>query len=262
MSIYVFTEGVGARSLPPGNWILDAYDVSLGLTFLVFVGALAWGARHRTALERRQGRWVLFGFFVALVPFAGALLLEAVRAPIEVVVAAYAVTRLGLVAVPLGFLISIVGSGFLDIDRIWSATATATLLAIVAIAVVLIGLPPLAETLSSVAGFEPAGTRSRGRGGLGSRLRRQRALGGPPDLDRARKHHQPGRPPPGADPRARRLDRHRRGHLARGRSRRCRLRETPRRRPARAPRALRRLHPPPAPPAGRGHVAGTVVPGA
>jgi class 3 adenylate cyclase len=145
--------------VPPWSWILAAYNVTLGLALLAMVAGIVWSARYSTPLERRQGKWVLFGFYVAVLPFTCALLLEAARAPIELVVASYVVTRIGLVAVPLGILISIVGYGFLDIDRIWSAAATSGLLGVASVAAVLIGVPPLAEALSSAAGFGSAAGR-------------------------------------------------------------------------------------------------------
>jgi class 3 adenylate cyclase len=138
---------------PPGGVLLDVHNGLLAVIMVGVVGALVWSARYASALERRQGKWILFGFFVAIVPHAAVLLADALGVRVHEVADLMVVTRLLLVAIPLGFLIAITASGFLDIDRLLSASATYTLLAIALVGGLLALMPILSGSLSSATGL-------------------------------------------------------------------------------------------------------------
>ena len=106
-------------------------------------------------LGRRQIKWVVYGFYVGLSPlglFCGVLSLGV--AP-EWISALFAVATIAAVAVPLGFLVAIAFYQFLDIDRLFSATLSYSILTVLALAVVLGVMPAASRAASDVLGLDP-----------------------------------------------------------------------------------------------------------
>ncbi|HTO05966.1 MAG TPA: hypothetical protein VMR86_02835, partial [Myxococcota bacterium] len=117
-----------------------------GLTVLTCGSILAGLTRcyvRSDALERRQLRWILYGWYVALVPTAWIIASHptVTTSPIENAL-------LGAVAVapPLGVLIAVLGYRFLDIDRLISATTSLTILGVALHETIVHVIPDVAET--------------------------------------------------------------------------------------------------------------------
>jgi class 3 adenylate cyclase len=143
---------VGSALLQP--WLVSALTIAFIVTTV-----LAFRRCHRRADagERRQLRWIFVSFGIALtamlaLPFVvlttsegsalGATLLDAML--------------LCSISVPIGFVISIVGYGYLDIDRLISGTVAGAILAAGLAAVALSVIPPTARTASDALGVEPS----------------------------------------------------------------------------------------------------------
>ncbi len=136
---------------------------SLGLAGLAFVIAcavgLARGYRHADPLGRRQLKWVLYGAYVALVPWGVSFTLGALSLFPEWQGTVFVVATItGGVAVPLGFLVAIAFYQFLDIDRLFGATLSYSVLAILGLAIVLGVMPTASRAASAALGLEPAST--------------------------------------------------------------------------------------------------------
>jgi class 3 adenylate cyclase len=133
-----------------------ALEVSLRtLAFPFFVGAAVAGLVHSymrsQPLERRQIRWVVFGGFIAAIAqffnvlaFSGDISFAWV-APLIVV------TQL---AVPVGVLVSVVGYGWLDVDRLISATASYAIVGLLVLGGALALIPRVAHAAAPMLGFD------------------------------------------------------------------------------------------------------------
>jgi hypothetical protein len=130
---------------------------SLALTGFSIASLVALTRVYQRAdpLGRRQIKWVVYGFYVGLLPlglFCGVLSLGV--AP-EWISALFAVATIAAVAVPLGFLVAIAFYQFLDIDRLFSATLSYTILTVLGLAVVLGVMPGASHAASDVLGLDP-----------------------------------------------------------------------------------------------------------
>ena len=140
-------------TLPIGLWAVRSSALSLVLGFVIALLGIARAYRRAGTLERRQVRWLLYGLAVAMLP----------------VVVQYSLVRLGIpfnwvlidnigslfaMAVPLGTAVSVVGYRWLDIDRLISATAAATLLGVAALAGTLALAPRLARATATALGVD------------------------------------------------------------------------------------------------------------
>ena len=110
--------------------------------------------RRSGPLERRQLKWVLYGFYVGLLPFATLSLAVALGVSLPFLVWEQVCAGF-LVAIPVGFAVSIVGYQYLDIDRLISATASYTILGSAALGSALAFVPRIARTVSEAAGIDP-----------------------------------------------------------------------------------------------------------
>lgn len=113
---------------------------------------------HRRAdpLGRRQVKWVVYGFYVGTLPSVVATALASLARVPEWAGALYLVSMLALVAIPLGFLVAIAFYQFLDIDRLFSATLSYSVLAVLGLALVLGVMPTASQAASDALGLAPA----------------------------------------------------------------------------------------------------------
>jgi len=110
--------------------------------------------RRSGPLERRQLKWALYGLYVGFLPLATLSLSLALGAPLRFLV--WQTVSAGfLVAIPIGFVVSIVGYRWLDIDHLISATASYTILGIAALGSALAFVPRIARAVSEAAGVNP-----------------------------------------------------------------------------------------------------------
>ncbi len=130
---------------------LRAFTAIYGLIFLVVT------ARTYRALDpiaRRQGRWVLWGVYCAILV---RLCAEAWLAldPGELQLRAYLWSFCALALVPLALVIAIVRYNLLDVDRLLSATASYNVILVVLVAVGLVLVPRLGQASSALLGLDP-----------------------------------------------------------------------------------------------------------
>ncbi len=141
------------------NWPLRL-AVALPLTFALAAVAiasalaiLAVGYRRAGPIGRRQIKWVLYGGYLSGVFALGAIAVASLSrerwwalemaSPCGVFLAA-------------GYLVAIVRFHLADVDRVIGATATYSVLAVLAIAGLLSCVPPMAHAASSTMGVDPA----------------------------------------------------------------------------------------------------------
>jgi len=141
-------------------WTLPArtvpYSAAAGVSvvFIAFyLAALVRAHRRSEALERRRLRWILYGHFVGLVPIA--ILAVAREAMPLIRPEVFSLAWLPLTAVPLGYAVAIVGYGWLDIDRVISASAAASVLGVALVGGLLAVVPPVASAASTGLGIDP-----------------------------------------------------------------------------------------------------------
>ena len=92
---------------------------------ITFLGYLSYKFVHADPVTRRQFKWVLYGFYVAVVPYIGVEVLVVVFKP--TLWPMFELVLLFSIFVPLSAFIAIVRFNLFDIDRLIGATAAYTL---------------------------------------------------------------------------------------------------------------------------------------
>lgn len=118
--------------------------------FIAFLVALTRVYQRADPLGRRQIKWVVYGFYVGLLPAGLFFAVGSLGGVPEWIGALFALAMIAAVAIPLGILVAIAFYQFLDIDRLFSATLSYTVLAILGMAIVL-GVMPTASRAASEA---------------------------------------------------------------------------------------------------------------
>jgi class 3 adenylate cyclase len=126
-----------------------------GLSVVVFLGVLTQSYRRTDPVGRRQIKWVLYGFYVGLMPFALTSTLGTLPSLVPWREALFGISMVFTVACVGGYLIAIVRFHLFDIDRLISATASYTILGILVVAGLLTVVPRLAEAASPILGLTP-----------------------------------------------------------------------------------------------------------
>ncbi len=128
-----------------------------GIAALLSIGARNY--RRAGPVGRRQVRWILYGIALSSLVMLAAMGLVVIAPrpwpPIEIVTASWTAT----VFVPACVAIGVVRHNIFDIDRLISATASYSILAVAAIASLLIFIPRAADAMSAVAGVEASSAR-------------------------------------------------------------------------------------------------------
>jgi class 3 adenylate cyclase len=140
---------------PSGTVLVDVSDAALTVSLLAILFGAIRAARTASPLERRQGKWISFGFYVGLVLVVGSLTASLLEAPLAWELLLGAVARLGLVAIPLGIFVSVAAYGFLDIDRLIGASATYTLLGVGLLGGAFVLVPRISAGASAAVGLDP-----------------------------------------------------------------------------------------------------------
>ncbi len=133
-------------------------SVTLALVgfFIAFLVALTRVYQRADPLGRRQIKWVVYGCYVGMLPgglFNAVVVLGFVP---EWTGALFAVATIAAVAIPLGVLVAIAFYQLLDIDRLFSATLSYSVLAILGMAIVLGVIPTASQVASDALGLAPA----------------------------------------------------------------------------------------------------------
>jgi class 3 adenylate cyclase len=132
--------------------------VSVGLLALLATILIATTRTYRRAdpIGRRQIKWVLFGLYAAMFPQVVALTLMGFD-PRFIPVFEGSQAMLGFF--PVAILIAAARYNLFDIDRLISATASYSLLAVAVLALLLAALPTLTEAVSTFMGINPTGAQ-------------------------------------------------------------------------------------------------------
>ncbi len=115
------------------------------------LGGLTRAYLRSTPIERRQLRWVLLGFYVALLGF---MPLAIAPGP-----ATATITFAAGIAIPVATAIAVLGYRFLDVDPVISAVASYSVVGVGVLGGALALVPRAAGALAGGAGLEPAATQ-------------------------------------------------------------------------------------------------------
>jgi class 3 adenylate cyclase len=108
--------------------------------------------RRSNPLERRQIKWVVYGFYVGTLPSLVSAAVVAISPRFFWMVET---AQIATVLIPLAFLIAIIRFDLFDIDRLISTTASYSAVAVVLIGVGFAVVPPLAHAASASVGVDP-----------------------------------------------------------------------------------------------------------
>jgi class 3 adenylate cyclase len=140
-------------TVPAGLWPYRLAWGGWGAISLVSLAALIRAYRRSGPLERRQLRWVFYGIFAGLAPYA--LFSTALALGVELEFLAWEpLAGAFFQAIPLGIVISVVGYRWLDIDRLISATAALTVLAVALVGLAAWVVPWLAAGVGGAVGVD------------------------------------------------------------------------------------------------------------
>jgi class 3 adenylate cyclase len=132
------------------------------VTNVAFVATILWvltrNYRRSGPIGRRQLKWVLYGFYVGLIPLFAVDALAALRPSLWWL---HEVASISLIAIPVCLLIAISRFNLFDINRIISLTAVYTVLSLLLVAAVLTLIPRAAAAASASVGLD-AGTLQLG----------------------------------------------------------------------------------------------------
>jgi class 3 adenylate cyclase len=137
-------------ALPTGNWPMRSTALCSMAFVALSLGALVRAYRRSTPLERRKLRWICYGHFVGMVPIVLAIQLELLLPAFGL--RTYAIAWAAVSAIPLGYAIAIIGYGWLDIDRVITASAAATVVGVGLVSSVLVIVPAAARAAGNVIG--------------------------------------------------------------------------------------------------------------
>jgi class 3 adenylate cyclase len=131
----------------PGEWAPVASLVADGFAVVVTLAVLTRNYLRSDPVGRRRLKWVLYGGWVGFLPLAFVIIfLSGTLAP-RAYSLAFSLSLLPTVIVPLGILVAVVRQQLFDVDRLISATASYTAVAVVFIGGALTLVPRLAELL-------------------------------------------------------------------------------------------------------------------
>jgi class 3 adenylate cyclase len=139
-----------------GAVLMGSVGLALAGFFIAFLVALTRVYQRADPLGRRQIKWVVYGFYVGLLPGGFVLAVFPLGVVPEWIGALNAVAAIPGVAIPLGILVAIAFYRFLDIDRLFSATLSYSVLAILGLAIVLGVMPAASRAASDALGLAPA----------------------------------------------------------------------------------------------------------
>lgn len=121
------------------------------LFFGLMVGIASHTFRMADALGRRQMKWVLLGLYLAVaLPVATTAFAATNLSALALVV----VSMSTLALIPISVVIAIARTNLFDIDRLINATASYTLIGLVAWVGILAAVPPVADRVSQAAGLD------------------------------------------------------------------------------------------------------------
>lgn len=128
---------------------------AIAFCILILVG-LTRAYRRSDAGEQRQLRWVMYGFYLGVLPYLAADALWASGFADRWILG---LGRLGLVGAPVGILVAIVGYRAFDIDRLIGRTGSYSLVGTASLVAGLLVIPRATEAASQMTGLQPPVTQ-------------------------------------------------------------------------------------------------------
>ncbi len=122
------------------------------LIVVALLGALWWNYRHADPVGRRRVKWVVLGFYASCAPLLVAFLCRLLRPQFPWYGLLVELSGFSRVLIPIAVLIAVKRFQLFDIDRLLSATARYSVLAAIAIAVVLVVVPRVSEAAAGWVG--------------------------------------------------------------------------------------------------------------
>jgi class 3 adenylate cyclase len=142
-----------ALGLPTGT-LPDRLTGALSIAMPPLLGgALFRTYRRSEPLERRQLRWILYTTLISGLPIALVFFAAVWTPQLDDRFMDLGWSLLGLCA--LGYAVAVVGYGWLDIDRVISASAAASVLGVALVGGLLAVVPPVASAASTTIGIDP-----------------------------------------------------------------------------------------------------------
>jgi len=120
------------------------------LGFAVALALLTRNWRHTDAIGRRQLRWLVLGWYLAVAPVVACAALAVVRPE---TVPVYVASQMALALIPLSLFVATIRYNWFDIDRLLSATASYNAVCILALGIMLVIVPRAAEATAHWTGF-------------------------------------------------------------------------------------------------------------
>jgi class 3 adenylate cyclase len=142
--------------LPDAGLAMGSAGLALTGFVIAFLVALTRVYQRADPLGRRQIKWVVYGCYVGLLPLGLVTAVLFLGVVPEWMSALFAVAALAAVAIPLGALVAVAFYQFLDVDRLFSATLSYSVLAILGLAIVLGVMPAASRAASDALGLAPA----------------------------------------------------------------------------------------------------------
>ena len=124
-----------------------------GVLVAILLALTTQNYRRSNPLERRQIKWVVYGFYLGTLPSLVSAVVAAISPRFFWMIE---FSQIATVLVPLAFLIAIIRFDLFDIDRLISTTASYSTVAVVLIGVGLAIVPPLAHAASASMGVDPS----------------------------------------------------------------------------------------------------------
>ena len=108
--------------------------------------------RRAGPVGRRQLKWVIYGFYVGILPVLATNVVTAFAPSLWWL---YEISMVAHVLIPICLCIAIIRYNLFDIDRLISATAASSILLVVLVGGALLGGPQLVRAMSGVVGIDP-----------------------------------------------------------------------------------------------------------
>ncbi len=140
----------------PGEWAPVASLVADGLLLVATIAVITRNYLRSDPIGRRRVKWLLYGSYLGILPMAFVIIFLSGTLEPRAYSLSFALSVLPAVFMPLGILIAVVRQQLFDVDRLISATASYTAIAIVLIGATLILIPRLAQAASQVLGLDLA----------------------------------------------------------------------------------------------------------
>lgn len=139
----------------PTGWSPQAALFGDLLLVLLITGILVHNTRKAEPVGRRRVKWMLFGFYLSLVPMIVGLVAPLAGFDFARYDQLHNITLIMSCLLPAGMLVAILQFGLFDIDRLIGTTVTATVVVALVVGAIATVVPLAASSLGSALGLDP-----------------------------------------------------------------------------------------------------------